>query len=894
MSARLPVSVRGALTTPTLSIFIVVVIAVLSYLGVAAPALLADGRTATVQRAVDSTPALVRWPSATMPGLPAFGGSADAGGGVWGAALTALESSRREQPEPLRGMLATPRLTVAVDAVATVDTDKRRTAPVPKNKVALVSDPGLVARSELVEGRLPDLTDPLGGIEIALTDTVAEQLEWKVGAVRRWDDLEVTLTGIVTPSGRDDGDWVFIGGSVDPLIERTADGDRILVVSAFMHVDEAAKLTDRVRDIKITSWMPFATDSVDAATAEQTAAQLRLLAADPVAIPMYDDTFYSRGLPFRSALPQALDAGMVRADAMTPVVAVAVVGPIVVALVVLGLVSRLISVRRVGPVRVLRARGASTGRLIALLGVEGAVLGLLGAVIGAGAAALRPGWTGAWTVLVPMVLAAVPVIALPRSTLADIGRSGRRDLGAADRSGIVRLGGELLILVLTAVLAGLILARGSAEGADPLLLALLVLLGACGSILALRLLPVLLTIAENDGRRRPSLTGLLGPARARRDTVVRAAPVFAVVVGLGVAVFAVAFAATVSSGIVRSAESEVGADVRIAGTYITADGASRVDALDGVAATAGVNGGSSVEASTKSRTAQTRVYALDRDAFVAVQRDREAAIPLPAALTEPAGDAVPVVISEKLQGLLALDDPAGAEFEVSGTRVRVVGVAASEVPFGTAEQWVIVDDANAADLDQRTSGVTQLYLATDPGADPEQVGAAAVGTIGEQAAFETPAQVGAARAADPGYVVVQGSLLAASAVVAVLLAVAVIAMLLLGAPTRARMLAILRTLGTRRRGAGGLVAWEVAPALLLAVPFGVGAGVAMAWLVIPQLDLRGFVGGSVQPPVQLGGAWLVLAVAGYVVLAAVAVVVATALASRIGAAAVIRADDEQD
>lgn len=895
MSIRPPVTARGAFTTPALSIFIVVVIAVLSYLGVAAPALLSEGRTATLQREIASLPALAQWPSGTMPGVPVFGSSSDPDVGVWGTTMDRLEQYREGRPEPLRSLLGAPRMTVGHDAEPTVDRDRKRTAPAPLNKVSLVSDPGFANRSELIEGRMPELTDPADGIEIALTDTIADQLDWKVGTPRVWDgDFTVILTGIVTPSAHDKGDWPFIGGSVVPLIETTANGDRILVVAGFMHVDEVTKLTDLIRDIRLSSWMPFDTDSIEADTAETIAAQLRLMAADPVAIPMDIDAFFNRGLPLRSGLPQAIDVGMARADAMTPVVTVAVVGPIVVALVVLALVSRLIAVRRVASVRVLQARGASTGSLIRMLGGEGAVLGVLGAAIGAGAAAVRPGWAGAWVLFVPVILAVVPAVTLPWSTLADVERRGRSDLGQTGRSGLVRLGAEVLILVLTAVLAALILARGGAEGADPLLLALLVLLGASGSILALRLLPLLLQLVENRGRRGAGLTGLLGPARARRDAVVRTAPVFAVVVGLGVAVFAVAFAATVSSGIVRAAETGVGADLRITSAYITPESVDRVKGIDGVAAVAGVSGGSSVEVTTGSHTVQARVYALDRDDFAAVQRGSEAAIPLPAAMDGAADDAVPVVVSQRLLDVLDVGDTDGLDLEVYGTAVRVVGVAPSQVPFGTAEQWVIVDQAHAYDLGQRATGVMQLYVAVEPGADPEAVGETAVEMLGGDAAFQTPEQVAATRMADPGYQVVQGSLLAASAVVAVLLAVAVVAMLLLGAPSRARMLAILRTLGQPRRGAGRLVAWEVAPALLLAVPFGVGAGVAMAVLVIPQLDLRGFVGGLTQPPVEFGGLWLLLAVLGFALLATVAVVAATALASRLGTEAVIRSDDEQD
>jgi putative ABC transport system permease protein len=88
------------------------------------------------------------------------------------------------------------------------------------------------------------------------------------------------------------------------------------------------------------------------------------------------------------------------------------------------------------------------------------------------------------------------------------------------------------------------------------------------------------------------------------------------------------------------------------------------------------------------------------------------------------------------------------------------------------------------------------------------------------------------------------------------------------------------------------VAWEVAPALLLALPFGVGAGIGMALLVIPQLDLRGFVGGTAQPAVVVGSEWSVLVVAGFALVVASAVLVATAFASRLGAASAIRADDD--
>ncbi|WP_404475682.1 ABC transporter permease [Microbacterium aerolatum] len=890
MMGRTPLAMRGASTTPALSLFLVVVIAVLSYLGVAAPAVLADGRTATVQRAVDSLPELARWPSATAPGLPAFTAVSEPGVGVWGRTLAAVQAKRAEQPEPLRSLLGEPRVTVTVDPSPSADPGSA--SVVPRNKVGLVSDPGLLGRADLVEGRFPEITDPADGIEIVLTQAIAEQLRWETGTVRQWDGTTLTLTGLVAPSADDDGDWAFISGSVEPLIEVDADGNRTLVTAAFMHVDEAAALTARSGDVKTSAWMPFDSAALDGASAATTAAQLRLLTASPVEVPLHDTTFFNRGLAFGSSLPQAIDTGTLRGDAMTDVVAVASGGPIAAALVVVALVSRLIAVRRTVAARVLRARGASRARLIALLSGEGAALGLLGALIGAGIAAVQPGWAAPWVLLVPILLAVVPAFVLPSGALTDAEGRGRGDLGERSRSGAGRAALELVILAVTVVFVVLVVTRSRAGGVDPLLLSLPVLLGASGGILALRVLPVLLRLAENRGRRRPSLTALLGPARARREPVVRIAPVLAAAVGLGVAVFSVAFVATVSSGVDRSAMINVGADVRVDAAYIDGAGADRVAALDGVAAMASLRGDSTVDVSVGGKPVRAHVYTVDRDEMVTVQRGSATPLPLADALTEDADEGVPVVVSEGLLARLGVDDPGEAKLEVAGTQVRVVGTAPSQVPFGTAEQWVIVDPANAAALGERGTGASQLYLALAPGADPDAVGAAAVAALGGDAAFETPALVAAGYAQDPVFAIVQGALVAASLLVALLLAVAVVATLVLGAPARARTLAILRTLGHPRRAAGRLVAWEVAPALLLALPFGLAAGIAMAWLVIPQLDLRGFVGGSGQPPIDLGGAWSLLVVAGFALSVFGAVVAATALASRAGAADVIRADDE--
>lgn len=893
-SARLVL--RGATTTPALSVFLVVVIAALSYLGVAAPLLLEQGRTATIQRATASLPQTSRWLAADAPGLPAFDATSDPDTGIWGSALAMIDAARRQQPEPLRGVLGAPQMVMAIDPQFSIDKDPERTEPVPINKVALVSDIGLLDRITVADGRLPEVTDPADGVEIVLAVDVAAQLAWPVGSERVWDGLTLRLTGTVTATTPDAGDWAFVPGSLRPMVEVSTSGDRILVGAGFMHVDQVAALPELVRDVKVTAWMPVRTAGIDAANAAALTAQMRLLTADPVYLEMHTDSFFNRGLSFASGLPRVIDDGVSRGEAMTAVVTVAAVGPIAVALVVLALVTRLIAVRRIAAVRVMRARGASSLRLVALLGGEGAALGMLGAGIGAGAAAVQPGWLAGWVLLIPLLLAAVPAAVLPSSTLDDAERHERRDLGGTSHRGSRRLVVEGLFLALTVVLVVLVMVRPGAASADPMLLALPVMLGGAGSILCLRLLPSLLMVAERQARTRPSLSALLGPARARRDPLVRAAPVLAVVIGLGVAVFSVAFAATVTSGIARSAAMDVGADVRVDASYITDGAAERVAALDGVAGMTALRGDSAVQATAGAENQRAHVYTIDSDEFAAMQRGLPAAIPLPPSLAEPAeGEAVPVVASQTLLARLGVDaDGDLGGIEIGGTPVTVVAVAPAQVSFGSAEQWVIVDTVNARALGQRNIGLSQLYLAVSPEADPDEVGAAAAREIAGDASYRTPAQAAAVHEQDPAFSVVQGALLAASSIVAALLAVAVVAMLMLGAVSRARMLAILRTLGHPSRGDARLVTWEVAPALLLALPFGAGVGVAMAWLVIPQLDLRGFVGGPSQPPVVLGGIWPLVVVVGFALVSTVAVAAATVLASRLGTATVIREGDEQE
>jgi putative ABC transport system permease protein len=117
--------------------------------------------------------------------------------------------------------------------------------------------------------------------------------------------------------------------------------------------------------------------------------------------------------------------------------------------------------------------------------------------------------------------------------------------------------------------------------------------------------------------------------------------------------------------------------------------------------------------------------------------------------------------------------------------------------------------------------------------------------------------------------------------------------LVLGAPARGRLLALLGALGFRRSRELPIVLWEVAPAVAIALPVGIGIGLLLPRVVIPAIDLTGFVGGGAQPAVHLGGWAPLLVAAAFLVVTALAVLVAALVARRVTAARTLRSIDEE-
>jgi len=876
------VVLRTALTTPLLSVFLVLAIAAMTLAGALVPPLVDAARTATVQHQIRDIPdtgrpltAVQSWIAGLERGGP---GTTD----VWSEPLATLRAQRDSQPEPLRSALGTPR---AVGDFRAIELQGDRKTP--RNAVRLIMDPGLEQRSRLVQGAYPRVTDPAEGIQIVLSDKAAAALDWRVGEVRDRQGLPVALTGVVAPTGADDLDWDMLVGSRAPTVQYTPMGDVVLQTVGFMAPDEAGVLGDLLTQSATFAWIPLDVSRISARDAATVSAQLRLFMANPVHVGS-GGGFHDDGLQFSSPIADALDRGVARGSALVSVVSVAAVGPLAVAAVVLALAGRQLASRRGRAAALARARGASLVQLCVVLGGEALLLGVLGAALGiAVGAGLSRGGPDALTVLAAVVLVLVPACAVPLTVVADLRRAERRDGSAARRRPWARLLGEAVVVVLAVAVAVILRSRGGALRVDPVLLAMPVLIGAVGTVAVLRLLPLLLDALLRTARRRTGLIALLGPARARRDAALRTAPALAAVIGLAVAVFSVSFAATVSDGIGRTARDATGADVAVSMPYFEDAQIAAARKIPGVEAVATLDADEIGQGASAGVTDRVRVYAVDRDAFARVQQGFDGALPLPASLKDTSGGSIPVVASEQL--LVRF----GEGLTVNGHAVRVVAHTAQRTPFGNTEKWVIVDRGNVDRIGVASPLTTELFAAVARGHDPRTVSREMAARLGETATVTTADQLIAQAVSDPASSALRVALMVAAAIVAVLLAVAVLQTLLLGSVARARLLALLRAVGYPRRRELPLVGWEVGPALAVALPVGIASGLAMSWLVIGALDLRGFTGGEAAPALSLPPGWLAVAVLGFAGVTAVAVLLATAAAMRLRSAEAIRvADDE--
>jgi putative ABC transport system permease protein len=899
-------AVRAATTSPALTAFAILIVAITAFAGAAAPGELQRVQSESLRYALRATEPTARDFSADTRGapIPASGRSTSDFGlapeleAVWGYPLQQAADARSRMDPGLREVLAPGRVVVEFDPSDAVPVDP--TVKRPRTRILLRYDAELDTRVRWVEGREPGVTDLDTGdvTEFGLTAEAAEAMDWSLDEQR---DLprpggilqRVALVGIYEVIDPADDDWTHSPLAVHFSRVQVGEEPPLFTAVGFAAPADLQTPLRYTDNVSSSVWFPLDIDAMHADDTRALIASMRLFTTQSFSFEVNVESFFVDGLQFGSNAPITMTQALARLEATSALVGLIASGPLAVAIVVLALTARMLALRRRSSLQLAEARGASPRLRAGLLAVEGLIIGAIGGIGGGVAGAIVGGGRGPILWLVPVLVALTPAVVLPVLGLLVARRRVRADLGSGSVSAARwRAVAELGVVALAATASVLVLTGASSRSdgsPDPLITVLPLLLAAVGCVITLRLVPLGLALIERGVPARRGLIDLVGPARARRDPAVRVAPVLAVVVGVAIAVFSVSFAATVEAGTRVAARSAVGADLRVTAPYIAQEELDALASLDGVRATSPVYADEQRSAELPTADLGVMVYVIDVAELRAVQTEPDAAIPTPDALiTDDATGPVPVIASAELAARVGDET-----LIVQGQDVDIVAIAPPETPLGSVRSWIAVDRSQADRLLATTFSPAVVLIDLTDDADATTVADEARSIVGAGGTASTPESVAETRLQDPALIGLQLALLAAIGVVALLLALAIGMTLVLGAPARGRLLALLGALGFRRTRELALIVWEVAPAVLIALPAGAAVGLTLPYIVVPALDLTGFIGGSVQPIVRLGGLMPLYVVLGFLAVTVLAVLVAALVARRVTAAGTLRSIDEE-
>ncbi|MCE0486766.1 FtsX-like permease family protein [Ornithinimicrobium sediminis] len=895
---------------PWVPLVLAALVALLSCLATVWPRAVLDMDTRQVDYSVGELSALRRDVVATyvVPDVPLAGTSGEEGvfddpEVTWDPLVEGLDRARRSQPEPLRSLLQDGRFTVDVPGL-------RRAPSDPASAIRFADlqfrvDPALPELVTLVEGDWPAATAPFGhdagggpvddALEILLSADAAEQLAWEVGEEREMANAPLTLlVGTYEPVDADDPHWLHspygaeLATFFDGNVGTTARAAAYLAPGNPGSMPFAGSRQFRI-------WFPLAAADVPGDQVGLLTAQLnRLTAAETTVVPgpAPDDALVPElTVRFSSEVFDTLADLSSGQRATASVLAVVLAGPVGVALAVFAVGARLVVQRRRSALALTLARGASDGQVRTLLAAEGAVLGLPAAALGYAVAGLVvPGSTGWGEWLVALLVGLVPAAALGLSPTTYSQREERSDLGTTRSR--VRWTVEVAVVVLAALALWRLLDRGLTgvggtgdTGVDLLMASTPVLLALAACVLTLRLYPFPVRALVRRYRARPSLTAFLGAARAVRDPAGGLVPALAVVLGVSVAIFSTVLAGTVNSGAERAAWAQTGAQVRLTGPQVTDELLETLARTPGVAEVARVSEAARTVNLSGDVTAQgVTVHVVD-DALAAVHARAPLVEALPDALY--AAGTPPAVLTGGAVG------DAAATVVVSGLgSARVVGHLNDLPGVSSGREFLVVPRSAWEAAGGFTPVGTVALVGVQEPADAEAV-AAELATAVPNALVETPQeQLDELRAA-PVTSGLTTLLTAAVVLTALLTAVAILLVQLMGAPSRARVLAVLRTMGLPRRAGKAVTAWEPAPLVGTALVVGGLLGGLVPWLLLQAVDLRGLTGGRAQPALHLDPVALGLVVLGVVGTVVLAVTVSAAVSGRTDPAQQLRAGEER-
>ncbi|MFJ2957791.1 hypothetical protein [Streptomyces sp. NPDC087270] len=576
---------------------------------------------------------------------------------------------------------------------------------------------------------------------------------------------------------------------------------------------------------------------------------------------------------------------------------------------------RLLLRRRKAHLRLQRARGASTARLVLLRSAVAWPVVVIAALLGwAGGRLLAPtGVSGTPRPLSAAVLAATAALTVSLLTWLAVRepprprRTARRRRTRRPVAGRRRVVVEVTVLLAAA--AGVAALRS--QGPDWVLGAVPALLALATVLILLRLYPLALRLLLLRARRGKGTVGFIGAARAAHDAPATGLALFVLVLTLGTAVFGGLVQRTIGDGLAAGAAWSTGAD---ASATTAGDTAPAPDALTG---TSGI------------RTALQHLHALDlvgqadgaeipSVAVITVEPRQLAALAphsplartLRSALTGPSGTTagagvpLPSVVSPALRARertggftstvedhgrppvqLALD-PVGT-LSAADLRDPLLGPITAQLAPGTP----LLITAVSADhlMPQQSSGTTVLLLQGDgPGTSTAALRSAAARALGPLATVRTRSGTLSALR-DDGLTRGLENVYATASVLAALSGLLAVALeLILTSHERSRTTSFLRTLGLGGKAAGALHFLQMLPLAAAAAVGGTLVGVVEPRLMAPTLNLRQFTGGATQPALRTDYALTLALVGGVVLLILVAAATETVLARRRRLGAVLR------
>lgn len=853
---------------------------------------------------------------------------------TWGEAMEGMERARQTQPEPLRSLMQPGQFVGTLGAPFAI---------APKEGTGLAAalmdfriDPFLSEHVTLIEGEWPEVVlNPSGArvqknedgqpvdeqgnvielsepqrIPIALVEDAAEGMHWEVGE----EMSGLVLSGIYRPDDPGAARWDIVPHSATMGTVYDGNVGTTAHLSGYLGAANPGSL-GAPTSLSMTFWFPVDASGVDGDEVQLVRSQLvGMTSRDQVIQEGTGDLGATRqiAVQFHSDLVDTLREVVQQQQATSAILAVVAAGPMGVTLAVFVLGTRLIVQRRRPSLALVRARGGSGAQVRTVLAIEWMLVGLPAAAMGYVAAhQLLPVFTGWAEWVVAGLIGLVPAAALALRAGGSPLREERADLGVASCSRL-RWIVEVVVLALAGLAVWRMLVRGlvgvatesaadgernaipasgaSADitqvdrGVDLLIAATPVLLALAACVITLRVYPLPVRVLVHHFRGQRSLTSFLGAARAVRDPVAGVVPALAVVLGSSVALYSAVMAGTIMHGAEKAAWTQTGAAIKLSGPPVTDELREQILAVPGVEQVAvvdQVSNNASLAAGDKRNIVD--VYAVDPD-IALVQAASPLVEDLPDALFA-GGGLQPVVVS-------------GVDLDTDVVNLSGLGevlvVSEIETLPGVGEgEYVVVDRTEwvAATGDDRPGN--RALMSVEPGADRTEI-AETIRNLGNRpfALVETPdTQLQRFRDAP----VTSGLTWMVVAVVALTTLLTVLAVLLvqmIGAPARARLLAVLRTLGLEPRQSRALTAWELGPLLAVSLVVGTALGLGIPWLLLKAVDLKSMTGGFNQPslyldPVLLGS--VALGVIGTVVLT---VLVSAAVAVRANLAQQLQVGDE--